>query len=169
MWTIRLIDKKDAGKFMDLQNALDQETRYMLMEPGELSDSVVEWEKRILPFIDQPQNVFWVVENTDGALVGFLRARGHTPRRLAHSALIVIGIRQAYWGQGIGTQLFQKVEAWAKERGIHRLELEVMVSNRRALGLYHKMGFVVEGLRRHAIRYADGQFVDEYMMAKLLD
>ncbi|SMC05930.1 Protein N-acetyltransferase, RimJ/RimL family [Sulfobacillus thermosulfidooxidans DSM 9293] len=168
MWTIRLVEKTDAAKVMNLQKALDRETRFMLMEPGELSDSVVEWEKRILPFIDQPHNVFWVVENAEGTLVGFLRARGQTPRRLAHSALIVIGILQEYWGQGIGTQLFEKVEAWAKERGLHRLELEVMVSNRRAIALYHKMGFVVEGLRRHAIRYADGQFVDEYMMAKLI-
>ncbi|POB10093.1 MAG: N-acetyltransferase [Sulfobacillus thermosulfidooxidans] len=169
MWTIRLIDKTDVAKFIDLQNALDKETQYMLMEPGELSDSVAEWEKRIVPFIDQPHNGFWVVEAVDGTLVGFLRARGHTPRRMAHSALIVVGIRQAYWGQGIGTQLFQILESWAKDHRIYRIELDVMVTNRCALGLYHKMGFQVEGLRRHSIRYTDGQFVDEYMMAKLLD
>lgn len=132
----------------------------MLMEPGELSGAVSDWKKRIAPFIHQHQSEFWVVE-AETQLVGFLRIKGGSASRLSHSALVVVGIRQPYWNQGLGTQLFQKMEEWALQHEIIRLELTVMVGNRRAVGLYHKMGFVVEGLRRKSIRYSGGGFADE--------
>jgi RimJ/RimL family protein N-acetyltransferase len=112
--------------------------------------------------------MFWVAEGSEGELVGFLRVHGNAARRLSHSALIVIGIVREFWHQGVGTRLFEVMEDWAQKQEIHRLELTVMVPNLRAVGLYHNRGFVVEGLRRNSIRYADGTFVDEYMMAKLL-
>lgn len=61
------------------------------------------------------------------------------------------------------------MEEWALQHQITRLELTVMVGNRRAVGLYHKMGFVVEALRRKSIRYSGGGFADEYLMAKILE
>lgn len=48
-----------------------------------------------------------------------------------------------------------------------RLELTVMVHNRRALAVYLARGFVVEGLRRAALDVA-GRRVDEYHMGLLL-
>ena len=42
-----------------------------------------------------------------------------------------------------------------------------MAHNERALGLYTKMGFQVEGERRHAL-WVGGKYVDERFMAKLL-
>jgi RimJ/RimL family protein N-acetyltransferase len=42
-----------------------------------------------------------------------------------------------------------------------------MAHNERAIGLYRRMGFCSEGIRRHSMRVS-GQFVDELMMAKLL-
>ncbi len=133
MAEIRPVRLTDAEKFRDLQDQLDRETPFMLMEPGELSGAVSDWEKRIAPFIDQHQSEFWVVED-ETQLVGFLRIKGNHARRLSHSALVVVGIRQAYWNQKLGTRLFQGMEEWALQREIIRLELTVMVGNRRAVG-----------------------------------
>ncbi|NMB90388.1 MAG: GNAT family N-acetyltransferase, partial [Chloroflexi bacterium] len=52
-------------------------------------------------------------------------------------------------------------------QGIHRLELTVMTHNQRALALYRKMGFEIEGTLRHNMR-VDGVYVDEYSLAQLL-
>ncbi|MCL5015338.1 MAG: GNAT family N-acetyltransferase [Firmicutes bacterium] len=152
-----------------LHHALFEETSFMLMEPGELPGDAAFWEKSMTPFVNNSGNALWVAHDDVGNLVGLMRVRGHSARRLSHCAQIVVGVKRNYWGQGIGTRLFEAAEQWAKTHGIIRMELTVMVPNRRALVLYHKMGFVVEGLRRQSIRYSDGEFLDEYLMAKILN
>lgn len=49
-----------------------------------------------------------------------------------------------------------------------RVELDVYASNGPALGLYEKLGFVVEGVHRRA-RKLDGQVDDLISMALLFD
>lgn len=48
-------------------------------------------------------------------------------------------------GKGIGEELLKKIEEIAINHGVIRLELEVEADNPRALGLYSKMGFEIEG------------------------
>ena len=57
---------------------------------------------------------------------------------------------------------------WTAEKDIHRIELVVLRDNISAIGLYKKMGFVEEGVRKQS-SYLNGQFVDEIYMAKLLN
>ena len=45
-----------------------------------------------------------------------------------------------YRRQGIGQQLFQAVEQWAREQGTTRLELHVWDFNQNALAMYRAMG-----------------------------
>ena len=96
-----------------------------------------------------------------------MSAEGGTYRRNRHVAHLALGVGQKYAGRGIGTPLLRDLETWAMQAGIHRLELTVMAHNRRAIGLYRRMGFRTEGVRRDAMRVSGG-FVDEFMMAKLL-
>ena len=42
-----------------------------------------------------------------------------------------------------------------------------MVHNERAIRLYKKMGFEIEGTKKHSL-FVNGQYVDEYYMAKIL-
>jgi RimJ/RimL family protein N-acetyltransferase len=80
----------------------------------------------------------------------------------------VVGIRHKFAGQGIGKKLFEALERWAVEHGLHRLELTVMCHNERAIRLYQKMGYNIEGVKQDSLR-VDGRYVDEYYMAKILD
>ncbi|NMP24314.1 GNAT family N-acetyltransferase [Sulfobacillus harzensis] len=167
MATIRDLSEADILLYRDLQQDLDQETPFMLFEPGEAPADAAFWEARLKPFLTEPRHHFWVAED-QGQLVGFLRLVGNRPRRLQHTALVVMGIRQSYWGQGLGTRLMETAIDWAKEQGLSRLELTVVADNWRALALYLKMGFQVEGFRRRSLRMADGTYREEYSMAKLL-
>jgi RimJ/RimL family protein N-acetyltransferase len=69
--------------------------------------------------------------------------------------------------RGNGRGLLAAAEQEASGRGLRRLELTVMTGNLRAIGLYLRSGFQVEGLRRHPLT-RDGTIIDEYYMAKLL-
>ena len=82
-------------------------------------------------------------------------------------ATLVIGVDTAAAGRGVGRDLLAAAECEASDRGLSRLELTVMTDNLRALGLYLRGGFRVEGLRHRAL-VRDGTAVDEYYMAKLL-
>ncbi|MDR6224982.1 RimJ/RimL family protein N-acetyltransferase [Desmospora profundinema] len=157
---------EDAAAYLALQKRLDKETSFMLLEPGERTAGVEETAKRIQSAVEQKNRTILVAE-VAGRLVGWMELIGGGVRRNRHSAYIVVGIRQTYTGQGIGTRLFTAGENWARQNGIHRLELTVMVHNRAALALYPKRGFQVEGIRRDSL-LVDGRYVDEYGMSKLI-
>ena len=102
-----------------------------------------------------------------GEIVGFLHAARGAFRRNRHTASVVVGVRAAWRRQGAGTALFAALEDWARANGVVRLELTVEGANTAARELYEKRGFVVEGLRQRSM-YVNGEYVDEYYMAKLL-
>ena len=164
---LRTICKSDAEQFLNLCKQLDEETQFMLLEPGERKTTFEEQRDQIDNLLRQENQTIFVAEQ-DNQLVGYLEATGGTFKRNRHSAYLVIGILQAFAGQGIGTQLFQRMEEWAKQKHIHRLELKVMAHNTAGIALYKKQGFAIEGIRRHSL-LINGQFVDEFSMAKLLD
>ena len=168
MITIRSICEGDAAQFMALRTQLDNETYFMMLEPDERSQDLEAHSAFIRSVMTEENHIILAAVTEVGELVGYLEAEGGTFRRNRHMATIEIGILGAYSGQGIGTRLFEAVEAWAKAEGIRRLELTVMVHNTAAYALYTKVGFVTEGRRQWSL-HVNEAFVDEYSMAKLLD
>jgi RimJ/RimL family protein N-acetyltransferase len=164
---IREARESDAGALLNLYTKLDWETSFMLYEPGERRHTADEMRRRIREVKAQENSTLLVVDG-GGELVGLLGAFGGRVRRKRHSALIIVGILQEFTGRGIGTRLFERLEAWARRSGVHRLELTVMTHNTAGIALYRKMGFEIEGTRKHSL-LVDGRYVDEYAMAKLLD
>src|SRR5215813_12031548 len=67
----------------------------------------------------------------------------------------------------LGREITRLVLAWAfGVLGAHRVELEVLASNSRAIGCYRACGFRQEGIRRQAGLYPDG-WKDFILMAVL--
>ena len=62
----------------------------------------------------------------------------------------------------------ERIRALKQEVNDAGLELEVIEGNQRAIGLYHKMGFVCTGEKPNAIRLEDGSSLKELMMVKVL-
>ena len=166
MTIIREIQESDAESFLSLCKRLDEESKFMLLEPGERKTTVEEQRNRIRDTLSKENQAIFVAEE-DEMLIGYLAAMGGNFARNKHSVYIVIGILEQYTGRGLGTKLFQSLETWAKEHGLHRLELTVMVHNQRGVSLYQKMGFEIEGIKRDSL-LVDGSYVDEYYMAKLI-
>jgi len=50
--------------------------------------------------------------------------------------------------------------------GLHRVFLQVSVTNQSAINLYRRLGFVEEGVLRAAV-FADGHFVDRLLLSML--
>jgi len=167
MISIREVCEEDAERFLTLCHQLDRETQFMLLEPGERVITLEEQRERIKSILARDNQTILVAQDQQGQMTGYLSAIGGDCNRNRHTAYLVIGILQGFAGQGIGTKLFAQVEKWARTHDVHRLELTVMVHNERAVKLYQKMGFEIEGLKKHTLLVND-QYVDEYEMAKLL-
>lgn len=163
---IREVKVGDEEQFLTLLRKVDQESDFMLYEHGERK-ATVEQQKNVLIGLEKDErSTFFVVEQ-EGEFVGYLMAKGGFAKRKQHTLYLVIGIIREYRGKGVGTMLFSAMEKWARKRQFHRLELTVVSKNEAAVGLYKKMGFEIEGIKRDSL-YIKGEYADEYYMAKLL-
>lgn len=105
----------------------------------------------------QRENVgIWVVDGDDclAAMVIFWRL-------LDTIEILDIAVAPRYQGLGLGTYLMQTLHTVAAASGVRQVHLEVRVSNRPAIGLYKKLGFVQTGRRPN---YYEDNGEDAYLM-----
>ncbi len=113
-----------------------------------------------------PQSEKLLVAEVDGLVVGILGL--HLRRnRMSHVAGLGMGVRDDHQDSGIGTRLMEAaLEMAFKWLNLRRIELHVYTDNARAIHLYEKFGFSIEGTHK-AFAFRDGAYVDAYSMALL--
>jgi RimJ/RimL family protein N-acetyltransferase len=163
---VRVAEPGDAAALLRLKRRLDQETAFMLLEPDERDTSVQALADE-LGAVARSGNSVVIVAESCGELAGYVELTGGSFHRNKITAYLVIGVLADASGQGVGTGLLAEAKRWAAEHGVHRLELTVMAHNHRAIGLYERTGFTVEGRRAQCL-VIDGRFVDELYMAVIL-
>lgn len=134
-------------------------------------DNVVPVADASQPFFTdstRPEDV--LVAELDGDVAGYAKIRPPTP--LASNAHVLqiqgLAVDPATQGRGVGRALIEGTVAEARRRGARKLSLRVLASNPNAAGLYAACGFEVEGVLRAEFRI-DGRYVDDQLMARLLD
>ena len=166
--TYRKLRIDEAQLFWNMMTELDNETKFMMYEPGErtkTSSDIKAIEDLIQSAIDNDN--YLLVAEVNQQIVGYILALRGKPNRLKHTAYIVTGINKDHRRKGIGKTFFAYLDKWAKDNDIKRLELTVICTNIVAKQLYEQKGFVVEGTKKNAM-LIDGNYVDEFYMAKLL-
>ncbi len=114
-----------------------------------------------------PQNVYFHIRTlADDTLVGFVTL--HSLEWNNGTALLAIGIGGAEnRGQGYGTEALALILNYAfYELNLHRVGLNVIGDNERAIRAYQKVGFQKEGVTREAVQ-RDGQRQDLIWMGVL--
>ena len=132
--------------------------------------SVMGRDQRDATFFDadNPPEAFLVAE-LNGSVVGYIRLK--PPTKLPEGAHVMqvqgLAVHPDARRHGVAAGLLDAAEAALRERGIRKLTLRVLSTNRAAIGLYERHGFVREGtlLEEFCI---NGRFVDDVTMAKKL-
>ena len=169
---IRLATPDDASALLTLQQRLDRQTNFMLLEPDERDPHIDLLERRLeaqaghrsFDLVSYRDAEF---EESRSVLAGWLSVEVLPWRRAAHVGYIVLGVDAVHSGRGFGGALLEAGRREAARRGLRRLELTVRVDNLRALELYERHGYQIEGRRRSAL-LCGSVHVDEYFMAQLL-
>ena len=109
-----------------------------------------EWYKIHISSFDYSIYIFEDEENNFVAIkgnkiIGCTSFNGNTARKMKHYGTIGISVLKEYWGRGIATALLEKLISWSKEKGIKKINLDVFENNERAIKLYEKFGFKLEG------------------------
>ena len=163
---LRTAGPDDAVALMKLKQRLDEETSFMLLEPNE-RDTSTQTLARHLEEVSRSQNSVVIVADQHGELAGYVELAGGKFRRNRSTTHVIIGVLAQASGKGLGTRLLEEARHWATTRGLHRMELNVMAHNHRAIALYERMGFIHEGRRMDCL-LIDGKFLDELYMAMIL-
>jgi ribosomal protein S18 acetylase RimI-like enzyme len=165
---IRMPELRDAQALIDYMKEVDCETKFLAREPGEFGFTLEQEENFISGLTTDDSKQFLIAE-VEGQIVancsvGFLSSN----RRYLHRAGLGISVKQDKWGLGIGRIMMNESISWCKEKGVEQLELEVVTNNERAVGLYKSLGFDIYGTKKHALRYSDDTYADEYFMILFL-
>lgn len=168
--TLREGRVEDAPRFIQyMQDMFAEPGLDLVFEPGEWQMSVEDEEKWIREHIERDNSVILVAESEEsGEMVGLLSCTGFQRRANRHSTLLGISIKRGWRDRGVGRVMMQAAIDWARGTGVvKRIELEVFDRNMRGRHLYESVGFVQEGVKRHAF-VKDGQWVDSVVMGLLI-
>jgi putative acetyltransferase len=129
--------------------------------------SIEVWRKRLEAQIADPLQIHVLAVHGEELIgsAGLHPVSGSL--RTRHAAHLGMCVATAWWGRGVGTELMRRLLDWADNwAGLLRVELGVYADNERAMALYRKFGFELEGCQR-AMALRDGEYVDSLMMARL--
>lgn len=163
MAVVRPLVPADAGRFVALLAALEEESVFPVVSPFARVMTPAQWAS-FLARRDAAGICPAFVAEAGSALLGFLETERH-PRRDFYELRLVVGVLAAYTGQGIGSRLMASLVTWGQQAGVSRLGLLVAANNDRALRLYRKFEFEVEEVLPHAVA---GERVDEFYMVRPL-
>lgn len=125
-----------------------------------------ESEDKIKDFINNKRGLWLIAENSASEIVGEIDITIKNLRRVKHNGFLTIGLIPQYRGLGLGSQLMEQALLWSKQQGLKRIELSVFANNTKAINLYRKYGFLLEGLRKNFLYHDDNNsFEDDILMA----
>lgn len=111
------------------------------------------------------RTIAWsVLAVADGQVIGMLHVEA-TRHGFGEIGMLV---DRDWRGHGVGSALLRAAIDLARERGLHKLSLEVFAHNTAAIVLYRKCGFVEEGRRTRQYRRASGELWDSIVMGLAL-
>ncbi|PLT28120.1 GNAT family N-acetyltransferase [Peribacillus deserti] len=167
-YIIRSAQEGDAKELSQLRVKIDGETENLDREPGEGFIDEYGFRELIRNDTEDSRNLFLIAE-VNGKLAGFSRCEGNSFKRFSHKAEFGIGIQKDYWGLGIGKQMLQTSIDWAEANGIKKITLAVLETNEKAIALYRRYGFEIEGVLKKDKRLSDGNYYNTILMGRFHD
>jgi len=165
---IREGNGNDASRVIEYIERVAGESDYLTFGEGEFNTSIEE-EARFIEACRKNQNSLFLIAEWRGEIIGCLTFSGGNHNRIGHYGEFGVTVLKRYWGQGVGRILIRYLINWARASHIIRkINLKVRTDNIKAINLYKKLGFVMEG-NISRFFYHKGKFYDVYVMGLEID
>jgi RimJ/RimL family protein N-acetyltransferase len=169
MITTRFSTPEDADAISACVDAVSRERRYL----GNTSGFSAEQTRAFIASLSDSGGIQIVVvaDHQGGVPNGIVGWCDVTPlpfEGMRHVGRLGMGLLPSFRGQGLGRRLVREALSQVFAKTLQRVELEVFASNKIAVGLYEREGFVTEGRKRCA-RFLDGAEDDILIMGCLRD
>lgn len=162
------------GRIVSVRSYKSDDFEAVVSMFGQLSKDALQYG---LPPYDRAHLERWV-SGLDGGIivlaldrenvVGVAVISGPRNARLRGIGQFVTYIHQDYHGKGLGTFLTRTILEEAKRKGFHRVTLQVVADNVRAIKAYERAGFVQEGRLKDAFCDDNGKYHDDLVMGAIL-
>jgi RimJ/RimL family protein N-acetyltransferase len=160
---IREAAAPDARAVLDYVHTISAESDFLTFGPGEFEPTEAK-EEVVLQRYRDADNQLYLLGLVGDAIVGTLSFSAGRRPRVRHSGEFGMSVRRRYWGLGIGSHMLDTLIDWARGTGIvTKINLRVRTDNQRAIALYRRKGFVIEGTMHKEI-LLDGQYYDHHWM-----
>ncbi|KMZ53885.1 GNAT family N-acetyltransferase [Dorea sp. D27] len=165
--TYRRAKESDAEKIVAFYNYVGGETSYLSFEKDEYPMGAEAQAESIRDLEGNETNIMLIAMDGE-EIAGIATISSSHKIKARHDGELGIVVAKRYQGQGIGTELIRQLIEWAKGNGMtRRISLDTRADNVKAVELYMKFGFIVEGCRRNAT-LLDGKYYDLYVMGMML-
>ena len=148
---IRIADSKDAELIALLARITFTETfGHLFRDTKDLKNYLAQifGVQKIRAGLNKENNVFWLA-HIDGLPVGYAKLKKYSPSPFLDGDHICqlqkIYVLKEFLDLKIGKALQNELLNHAKNLGMKKIWLSVLKSNERAVGFYHKHGFVTLG------------------------
>lgn len=165
-YLIREANIEDAENVIEYIKVVSDETDFLISDSSERNFTV----KREKEFLQNMQNSIlekMFLCEIENKIVGICSIEGVNKIRIKHRVDLAITVLKNYWGNKIGEKLIDYAIEYCKSNSIKKIELTVRIDNERALKLYKKFGFEIEGEIKKFI-YFGGNYYNCYFMGLLL-
>ena len=165
---IRAAHFSDATALFNLAKTGVNEDCFQLLTRDEFQLSVASEKAWIETYSGDPNKLIIVAE-IDGTIVGQLDFTNGSPHRASHVGELEMLVKKEFRGQGVGQNLVMALISWAsKNNDIEKIGLSVHSTNSRAIALYEKTGFKIEGIQKNELKYENGCYVDVLLMSRFV-
>ena len=101
----------------------------------------------------------------DNKMIGYFRTSNYSENN--KNIYVGADIHPDFWGKGYGFESYSKFIPYLfNNYHINKISLEVLSTNLRAINLYKKIGFKIEGTKREEI-LKNNKFIDSIIMSIL--
>jgi acetyltransferase len=145
--TIRPIRPEDEPLLIRLHHALSERTVYLrYFQPLKLSQRTAHERLTRICFIDYDREMVLVVEHKkeDGHPEAIAIGRLSKLRGGSNEAELAVLVDDRYQGQGMGTELYRRLIAVARDEKLKRVVSTILTENREMRAICQKLGFRME-------------------------
>jgi len=157
---------EDLDDFLALINSLVDEKAEIARTEKVSREEEIDWLSKVLSRLEKDET-FYLVAEVGGKVVAVSEISKRSGYE-KHVGVIGIAIRNEFRDLGIGTEMIKTLVKQAQEIGLKVLTLTAFASNKRAIRVYEKVGFVQTG-RVPKKHFKEGKYIDEIIMTKLLE